>query len=47
MCHAAINAREINKPCVIGTIVATHVLRDNDLIEVNADTGIIKILKRS
>lgn len=49
MCHAAINARETNKPCIIGTQIATHVLRDNDLVEVNAsqDQGTVKILKRN
>jgi phosphohistidine swiveling domain-containing protein len=46
-CHAAIIAREMNKPCIIGTRVATKVLKDGDLIEVDADKGIVKILKRS
>ncbi|MFA5931450.1 MAG: PEP-utilizing enzyme [archaeon] len=41
-CHAAIVAREMNKPCVIGTKVATKVLKDGDLVEVDANTGIIK-----
>ena len=47
LCHVAIVARELNKPCVIGTKVATHVFRNNDLIEVDADKGTIKILKRA
>src|SRR5581483_8297887 len=34
MSHAAIVAREMNKPCIIGTKVATQALRDGDLIEV-------------
>lgn len=46
-CHAAIVAREMNKPCIIGTRVATKVLKDDDLIEVDADNGIVKIIKRS
>jgi len=41
-CHAAIVAREMNKPCIIGTQVATHLLKDNDLIEVNTSTGEVK-----
>jgi phosphoenolpyruvate synthase/pyruvate phosphate dikinase len=46
-CHAAIVARELNKPCIIGTRIATQSLHDGDLIEINAYKGIIKILKRA
>jgi len=46
MCHAAIIARELQKPCVVGTTVATSLINDGDLIEVDADRGVIKILKR-
>lgn len=44
--HAAISAREMKKPCIIGTKIATKVLKDGDLVEVDADNGIIKILKK-
>lgn len=44
-CHAAIIARELKKPCIIGTKIATQVLKDGDLVEVDANTGIIKIIK--
>lgn len=44
--HAAIVARELKKPCVIGTKIATQVLRDGDLVEVDADKGVVKIIKR-
>ena len=44
-CHAAIIAREMNKPCIIGTRIATKVLKDDDMVEVDADNGIVKILK--
>jgi len=37
--HAAIVAREMKKPCIIGTKVASQVLKDHDLIEVNANEG--------
>jgi phosphohistidine swiveling domain-containing protein len=43
--HAAIVARELKKPCIIGTKVATQVLRDGDLIEVDANKGEIKLIK--
>lgn len=46
-CHAGIVAREMHKPCVIGTKIATKVLKDGDEVEVDADKGIVKVLKRS
>lgn len=42
LCHAAIVARELGKPCVTNTQVATNVLKDGDLIEVNATQGTVK-----
>jgi phosphoenolpyruvate synthase/pyruvate phosphate dikinase len=44
-CHAAIVSRELNRPCVIGTKKATRILKDGDIVEVDADKGIIRILK--
>lgn len=44
-CHAAIVARELKTPCVVGTKIATHVLKDGDIVEVDADKGSIKIIK--
>ncbi len=46
LCHAAIISREMNKPCIIGTKIATKVLKDGDLVEVDADNGIVKIIKK-
>jgi phosphohistidine swiveling domain-containing protein len=43
--HAAIVSRELNKPCIVGTKIATKVLQDGDMVEVDANKGIIKILK--
>lgn len=45
-CHAAIVAREMNKPCIIWTKVATQILKDWDLIELDAERGIVKILEK-
>lgn len=45
-CHAAIIAREINKPCIIGTKIATKVLKDGDIVVVDASNGIIKIINK-
>ena len=47
LCHAAIVSREINKPCVIGTKFATQILHDGDLVEVDADNGIVRILEKA
>jgi pyruvate,water dikinase len=44
-CHAAIVAREIKKPCVVGTKNATKILKDGDLVEVDANNGVVRILK--
>jgi phosphoenolpyruvate synthase/pyruvate phosphate dikinase len=46
LCHAAIVSREMNKPCVIGTKFATQVLHDGDLVEVDADNGVVHILQK-
>jgi phosphohistidine swiveling domain-containing protein len=45
-CHAAVISREFKIPCIVGTKIATKVLKDGDLIEVNANQGIVKILKK-
>ena len=44
-CHAAIVAREFGKPCIIGTKVATQLLKDGDIVEVDANKGIVRKLK--
>ena len=43
-CHAAIVSRELKIPCVIGTKIATKVLKDGDLVEVDAEKGIVRKL---
>jgi phosphoenolpyruvate synthase/pyruvate phosphate dikinase len=42
--HAAIIARELNKPCIVGTSIATRTFKDGDLVEVDADNGIVRVL---
>lgn len=44
-CHAAIVSRELGIPCVISTKIATKVLRDGQIVEVDADKGVVKIIK--
>ena len=43
--HAAIVAREFKKPCVMMTRWATDFLKDGDLVEVDADNGIVRKIK--
>ncbi len=40
--HAAILARELKIPCVIGTKIATKVFKDGDRVEVDATKGVIR-----
>ncbi len=42
LCHAAIVSRELGIPCITGTKIATKVLRDGDLVEVDAHKGIVR-----
>jgi len=44
-CHAAIVSREFEIPCVTGTKFATKVLKDGDRVEVDANQGIINIIR--
>ena len=43
-CHAAIVSKEFNVPCIVGIQFATQILKDNTLIEVDANHGVITIL---
>ena len=45
-CHAAIISRELGIPCIIGTKIATKVLKDGDMVEVDANKGIVKKIKK-
>lgn len=42
--HAAILSRELKKPCIVGTKVARKLLKDGDIVEVDADNGIVRIV---
>jgi len=42
MSHAAIVARELKKPCIVGTIYATKRLNTGDIVVVDLKKGIIK-----
>ncbi len=42
--HAAISSRELGIPCIIGTKIATKLLKNGDMVEVDADRGVVTIL---
>lgn len=41
LCHAAIMSRELRKPCIIGTKIATDAIKTGQKITLDADKGII------
>ena len=45
-CHASIVSRELEIPCVIGTKIATEVLKEGYEVEVDAGNGIVRILNK-
>lgn len=45
-CHAAIISRELGVPCIIGTKIATKVLETGMQVEVRANHGLVKIIKK-
>lgn len=45
-CHAAIISRELSLPCIIGTKIATKILRNGWTVEMNMETGEVKIIKK-
>lgn len=40
--HAAIISRELGIPCIVGTQFATKVFKDGDLVEVDAEKGVVR-----
>lgn len=44
-CHAAICAREFKIPCIVGTKIATQVFKNGDLVEVDANKGVVRKIK--
>jgi len=47
MSHAAIMAREMNVPGIVGCGNATKLINDGDLIEVDANNGTVRIIKKA
>lgn len=45
--HAAIISRELRIPCIVGTGLATRVIKDGDTVELDGDRGIVKVTQRA
>ena len=39
--HAAILSRELNIPCIVGTGIATRMLKDGDMVRVDTQSGLV------
>ena len=46
MAYMANKVPEVGIPCVIATKIATKVLHDGDLVEVDADKGVVRIIEK-
>ena len=47
LCHAAVVSRELGKPCIVNTNVATKTINDGDIIELHCGRGTVKIIRQS
>jgi pyruvate,water dikinase len=45
--HAAMVSRELGIPCIVATKIATKVLHDGDLVEVDADRGVVRLRQKA
>jgi len=46
LCHAAIVSRELNKPAIIGTKVATTLIKTGDVVELDLDAQKVRIIEK-
>jgi phosphoenolpyruvate synthase/pyruvate phosphate dikinase len=44
--HAAIISRELKIPCIVGTHFATTLIKNGDKVEIDANKGVVRILKK-
>jgi len=44
--HAAIISRELKIPCIVGCLHAMQALHDGDRVAVDAERGVVRIIKR-
>lgn len=43
--HAAVISRDFKIPCIVGTHIATKVLKGGDMAEVDAEKGIARMIE--
>src|SRR3989344_1113323 len=43
--HGVVVAREFNVPCIVGTKIATKLFHTGDTVEVDADQGLVRLIK--
>ncbi len=46
-CHAAIVSREFSIPCLVATHQATKILHDNDVVELDANNGVVRVVEKT
>ena len=46
ICHASITSRELKIPCVVGIKNLTKILKTGDEVEVDANEGVVRIIKK-
>ena len=45
--HVSVISREMKVPCVVGIPHVTKMINDGDYLEINANTGVVRILKKA
>ena len=45
LCHASMLAREFKIPCIVGTRIATKVLKTGNIVEIDSKKGLIRIIE--
>ena len=43
--HAAVVSREFKIPCIVGTHGASSIIKTGDMVKLDADQGVVKIVK--
>jgi len=46
LCHAAIVSREFGIPCIVGTKLATQLIKTGDLVEVDGNHGFVRVIRK-
>jgi pyruvate,water dikinase len=44
--HVSVVSREFNIPCVVGIGKITEIIKDDDMVEVDAEKGVVRIIEK-